>query len=160
MRITITPLSYFILLLLILAYTNSYAQPKYDPVDKELYNTIVQLDSAFFGAYNTCNMHLKKYGSFFSDSIEFYHDKGGLMTSKKDIIDATEKNVCGKVTRRLIKNTLEVYSIRDYGAVEIGYHTFQNNSEKNSAPSEPGRFIIIWQLKNKEWKITRVISLH
>ena len=63
----------------------------------ELYQTVVKLDSAFFGAYNTCNM--EKQADFYSDSIEFYHDKGGLTTSKQEILDATRKNICGKVTR-------------------------------------------------------------
>ncbi len=63
----------------------------YKPDNQKLYDTIVYLDSVFFEAYNTCNLHLEKYGSFFSDSIEFYHDKGGLTTSKQELIDATKK---------------------------------------------------------------------
>ncbi|MFM9910991.1 MAG: hypothetical protein ACKVOW_16750, partial [Chitinophagaceae bacterium] len=82
---------------------------RYVPDDQKLYNTIVYLDSVFFEAYNTCAVNLDKYGTFFSDSIEFYHDQGGLMTSKPDIIEATKRNVCGKVTRELIKGSIEVY---------------------------------------------------
>ena len=132
----------------------------YKPDDQKLYDTIVYLDSVFFDAYNTCNVNLEKYGAFFSDSIEFYHDKGGLMTSKQDIIDATKRNVCSKVTRELVKGSIEVYPINNYGAIEIGLHKFHNNTEKERTPSKAGRFIIIWQHKNNEWKITRVISLH
>jgi Domain of unknown function (DUF4440) len=132
----------------------------YKPDNKKLYDTIVHLDSVFFEAYNTCNINLDKYGTFFSDSIEFYHDKGGLMTSKQDIIEATKRNVCGKVSRELVKGSIEVYPINNYGAVEIGFHKFHNNTEKEGTPSAAGRFVIIWQNKNKEWKITRVISLH
>ncbi len=134
----------------------------YKPDDQKLYDTIVYMDSIFFEAYNTCsvNINLDKYSAFFSDSIEFYHDKGGLMTSKQGIIDATKKNVCGKVTRELVKGSLEVYPIKNYGAVEIGFHKFHNNTEKIGTPSKAGRFVIIWQNKNNEWKITRVVSLH
>ncbi len=79
---------------------NTYAITKnYIPDDKQLYTIIVKLDSAFFGAYNTCTLNLDEYASFFSENIEFYHDQGGLMTSKKDIIDATKRNICGKVTQ-------------------------------------------------------------
>ncbi len=132
----------------------------YKPDDQNLYNTITKLDSAFFEAYNTCNINLLTYGNFFSDSIEFYHDKGGLLTSKQEIINATKNNVCGKVTRELIKGSIEVYPINNYGAVEMGLHKFHNNTEKPGTPSATGRFIIIWQHRNNQWKITRVISLH
>ena len=131
---------------------------QYKPDSQELYDSIVHLDSIFFGAYNTCNMELQ--ASIYSDSIEFYHDKGGLMTSKQELLDATKKNICGKVTRELMKGSIEVYPIKGYGAVEMGLHKFHNNTEQETTPSEPSKFIIIWQHKNNEWKIRRVISLH
>ncbi len=131
---------------------------KYIPDDQELYNTIVYQDSVFFAAYNTCD--LEKQAAMLSDSIEFYHDQGGLMTSKQDILDATKQNICGKVTRELVKGSIEVYPIKDYGAVEIGLHKFHNNTEPPGTPSKVGKFIIIWQNKYDEWKITRVISIH
>jgi len=132
----------------------------YKPDNQELYDTIVKLDSIFFGAYNTCNLNLEKYGAFFSENIEFYHDNGGLMTSKQDIIAATQKNICGKVTRELVKGSIEVYPIKDFGAIEIGLHKFHNNEEPIGTPSKVGRFLIVWENNNNEWKIKRVVSLH
>jgi len=132
----------------------------YKPDNQQLYDTIVKMDSVFFGAYNTCDVNLDKYGSLFSDNIEFYHDQGGIMISKQDIIDATKRNICGKVTRELVKGSIEVYPIKGFGAVEIGLHKFHNNQEPADAPSKVGRFTIIWKLENKEWEISRVISLH
>lgn len=132
----------------------------FQPDNQKLYDTIVYLDSIFFDAYNTCGVNLEKYGSFYADSIEFYHDKGGLATSKQGIIDATKKNICGKVTRELVKGSIEVYPINNYGAVEIGFHKFHNTTEKENALSKEGRFAVVWQNKNNQWKITRVISLH
>jgi Domain of unknown function (DUF4440) len=137
---------------------NSFGQ--YKPEDQKLYDTIVKLDGEFFGAYNTCDKNLDKYGAFYSENIEFYHDQGGLMTSKNDIIEATKKNICGKVTRELVADSIEVYPIKDYGAIEIGFHKFHNSAEKKGTPSKAGRFVVVWQNKNNEWKITRVISLH
>jgi hypothetical protein len=50
------------------------------------------------------------------------------------------KNICGKVTRELVKGSIEVYPIKDYGAVEIGLHKFHNN--QNETPSkETSKFI-------------------
>lgn len=132
----------------------------YQPDNQQLYDTIVHLDSAFFGAYNTCETNLEKYASFYSEDIEFYHDQGGLMTSKKDIIESTKRNVCGRVTRELIKGSIEVYPIKDFGAVEFGLHTFYNNQDPAPNHSKVGRFTILWKLENNQWKITRAISLH
>ncbi len=143
--------------LIVMSVNNITAQVE---KSSELYKTIVALDSSFFNAYNTCDINLEKYASFYSDTIEFYHDKGGLMTSKQDIVDATKKNICGKVTRELVKGSIEVYPIKDYGAVEIGLHKFHNNTEKENNVSNSVKFIMIWVHKDDGWKITRVISLH
>ncbi len=147
----------FTFLVVLLSFGSCKSTKVYIPDDKELYNTIVAMDALFFDAYNNCD--IEKQAAIYSDDIEFYHDKGGLMTSKKDLIDATEKNICGKVTRELVKGSIEVYPIKDYGAVEIGFHKFYNNQEPD-APSHPSKFIIMWQHTNNEWHITKVISLH
>lgn len=131
---------------------------KYIPDNLELYKTIVAMDSVFFEAYNTCN--LDKQAAIYSDKIEFYHDKGGLMTSKQEILDGTEKYVCGKVTRELVKGSIEVYPIKDFGAIEMGLHKFHNNTEKSGTLSHASKFIIFWQNDNNNWKITKVVSLH
>ncbi|MHA6248563.1 nuclear transport factor 2 family protein [Pontibacter sp. CAU 1760] len=115
------------------------------------------MDSLFFAAYNTCD--LAEQARIYADEIEFFHDQGGLMTSKQAIIDGTEQNICGKVTRALVPGSIEVYPIKGYGAVEIGYHRFYNNQEPD-APSYPSKFIIMWQHVNAEWRISKVISLH
>jgi hypothetical protein len=41
------------------------------------------MDGVFFDAYNSCNMD--KQAEIYADTLEFYHDKGGLMTSKEGI---------------------------------------------------------------------------
>ena len=123
-----------------------------------LYDTIIKLDSVFFHAYNTCD--LDKQTLFYSDSLEFYHDKTGLSTSKSDILEATKTNVCGKVTRELVEGSIEVYPIEGFGAVEIGLHRFHNKTEKPGTTSNPGKFIIIWKQTGDTWQISRVVSLH
>ncbi len=122
-----------------------------------LYETIAKLDSTFFAAYNHCDISMQS--ELMSDSIEFYHDRGGLSTSKAEIMEAIQKNICGKVTRELVKGSIEVSPIPGYGAVELGMHMFHNNQEKNAVP-HPSKFVIIWRNKNDRWTITRVISLH
>lgn len=142
-----------------LIYSKAHSQQgyTYQPASQELYNTIVHMDSVYFNAYNSCDMQTQ--AAVFSDSIEFYHDKGGLMTSKKDLLDAIKKNICGKVTRVLVKGSIEVYPINGYGAVEIALHRFINHEEGNSE-SKPDKFIVVWRHKDNKWQMTRVISLH
>lgn len=133
-----------------------YRPEPYVPDSKELYDEIVKMDSIFFGAYNNCD--IEKQASLLSDSLEFYHDKGGLSTSKKDVMDAVRRNICNKVQRELVQGSVEVYPINNYGAVETGYHRFHNLVEKSI--SRPGKFVIIWQKKGSSWQMTRIISLH
>ncbi|MGA9238745.1 nuclear transport factor 2 family protein [Robiginitalea sp.] len=125
--------------------------------DSELYRTIMQLDTAYFEAYNSCDMATQ--ASLMSDDLEFYHDKGGLNTSKSEIIQSIEANICGKVTRELIEESVEVHDIAGFGAVEIGYHKFYNNQEPD-AQSNPSRFITVWKNTEGDWKMHRIISLH
>lgn len=133
------------------------AIPAYAIEDRVLYQTIAMMDSIYFNAYNTCD--LATQDSIYSEDIEFFHDKGGLMTSKTDLMKALEENICGKVTRELLQGSIEVYPIKDYGAVEIGFHSFHNKDEPD-APSIPSKFIVIWKQQGDDWKITKVISLH
>ena len=130
----------------------------YVPDNLELYNEIVDMDTEFFAAYNRCDM--KKQEEIYSNSIEFFHDQGGLMTSKQDILDATKKNICGKVTRHLVPGSIEVYPIKDFGAIEFGEHIFKNKQESADTPSQIGKFIIFWKKKDSNWVITKVVSLH
>jgi ketosteroid isomerase-like protein len=148
-------------LALMICSANVFAQSQeaytYKIGDQKLYDAIVHMDSVYFNAYNNCDMATQ--AAIYSDSIEFYHDKGGVMTSKKDILDAIKKNICGKVTRVLVKGSIEVYPIPGFGAVEIALHSFINHAEGDSK-SKPDKFIVIWRLKNDKWQITRVVSLH
>lgn len=56
----------------------------YVPVDQELYETIVSLDKKLFDAYNSCDMDTQT--SLYSEDLEFFHDKGGLSTSKEKLL--------------------------------------------------------------------------
>lgn len=137
-------------LLLMVCFYNGYSQTT------ELYQKVVELDSIFFQAYNNCD--LAKQAAFYSDSIEFFHDKAGLETSKKQILEDTKKYICGKINRTVVKGSIEVSPIPGYGAVELGSHTFYNNVENTT--SNPSKFVIIWKNTNGVWTITKVISLH
>ena len=150
-----------ILLVVVLFCSTASAQwqqqiPPYKPESKELYDNIVHMDSVFEDAYNNCKLDVQE--QLISEDLEFYHDRTGLMTSKKALIEALKNNICGKVTRELLKGSIEVYPINNYGAVEMGYHRFHNKIE--NVTGGYSRFIHFWHREKGQWQITRVVSLH
>ena len=63
----------------------SQGAPGKDPKEmsrEELTATIKALDAELFGAYNRCE--LEKFGSFFPEQLEFYHDNGGLVATTRE----------------------------------------------------------------------------
>jgi hypothetical protein len=130
----------------------------YSPVSKDLYDTIAYLDSLFFNAFNTRDPD--KLKTLLSDNLEFYHDLGGV-TNYGQNIDAFKKTFESerRVRRELVKGTLEIYPIKDYGAVETGTHRFYATEKgQEEKLSSEARFVQVWQKKDGVWKITRIIS--
>ena len=125
--------------------------------DSELYTTLSALDKTYFDAYNNCD--LETQANMYAKDLEFYHDQGGLETDREKLIASIKNNICGKVTRTLVPESLEVHEIRDYGAVVMGFHYFRNAQEPN-APSKPSRFIGVWKKEGETYKMSRIISLH
>jgi hypothetical protein len=124
------------------------------PPSDDLYKTVAGLDKALFDAYNTCD--LDKLGSMVAEDLEFYHDKTGLAVGRKIFIESIKNNICGKVHRELVPGTLEIYPLKDYGAVEIGVHRFTHPNDPQSLGE--AKFVTLWQLKNGAWTVTRAIS--
>jgi muconolactone delta-isomerase len=64
-----------------------------------------------------------------------------------------------RVRRELVESSLEVYPIKEYGAVETGIHRFYA-TEKGQVErlSSEAKFVQVWQKENGKWKITRIIS--
>jgi ketosteroid isomerase-like protein len=122
-----------------------------------LYDSIVAMDGAWEDAYNNCKLDVME--ELISEDLEFYHDQGGLMTSKQKLNEALKNNICGKVKRELKKGSIEVYPIKGFGAVEMGMHGFYNSKEQTSA-EHYAKFVHLWKRENGKWRITRVISLH
>jgi len=123
-----------------------------------LFNTIQMMDSIFFHAFNTCDTSKSK--SLFTKDLEFYHDAGGLTNYDENLNSIRYRcNNKAKVRRELVKGTLEVYPIANYGAIEIGLHKFYYTEPGKSEQLDGTfRFVHIWIHKNNDWKISRVIS--
>ena len=158
-RLALSP----ILMVLAIAFVfacNAGAQ-NVPPLDKiqnqeELDRAITALDAALFDTYNHCD--LEKFGSFFVDDVEFYHDQGGLTLGKAALTESVKKNICGKTTRELVPGTLKICYMKGYGAIEMGVHRFHHPGHEETEGVGEGQFIHLWQYKDGAWKITRVMS--
>lgn len=144
-------------IVLVLILSGSFTASAQVAEDSELYKKVVALDKELFDAYNNCDMETQ--ARLMDEDLEFYHDMGGLATSKTEVLQGIEKNICGKVSRSLVPGSIEVHEIPGFGAVELGMHQFFNNQEPD-AESKPSRFITIWKQTDAQWTVTRVISLH
>src|ERR1700754_1338267 len=65
-----------------------------------LFQTLSELDTKLFSAANACD--LEKLGTMVDDNLEFYHDRGGLMTGKQVFLDSVKNNTCGVMIRELV----------------------------------------------------------
>ncbi len=128
------------------------------PGSKELYNTIVHLDSAMFNAFNTRD--LNTLSKLFAEDIEFYHDAGGLTDYKQNMESFKETFKSERnVRRELVSGSVEVCPIKGYGAVQTGIHRFYATEKgKQEVLSSEAKFITLWRLKDKKWQATRIIS--
>jgi len=149
-----------ILLLAIFIYSNTLAQSqnekKVATTQIELFNKVAQLDSSLFAAYNSKKLDLMK--TYFTNDLEWYQDNGGLIDFEKVFENFNSIfNRDYDLKRNLIKESLEVHPIEDYGAIEIGKHQFKH-IENGKLEIGTFKFLMIWKNDNGNWKISRVVS--
>ena len=131
------------------------------PPSENLSQTILALDSEFWKAYNTCN--IEGFEKFLTIDVEFYHDKGGLTSSRTTLLEAIKTGLCGnespKMRRVVVEGSVAVYPITNYGAIITGEHTFyQKNGDQKERLVEKAKFTHIWQYHDDQWRMSRILS--
>ncbi|KGI79006.1 hypothetical protein LF63_0101935 [Oleiagrimonas soli] len=123
-----------------------------------LYATVSKLDTGLFDSFNHCSSpaQLKKHASYLAPNLEFYHDEGGVTWTRHDYMAKTHENVCGHFRRVLIPGSLEVFPIKDYGAIEQGRHKFCDI--KSGTCFGEAQFLIVWHHLPDKWVATRIFS--
>ncbi len=153
--------SVLFIILLSACSAQSFAQTE----QQKLTATILHLDSAFWNAYNNCDT--ARFKDFLTDDVEFYHDKGGVTSDAKSLIEALDKNICGNTNSRLrreaVAGTVKVYPMQNgdqvYGAIISGEHEFYITEKgKPEYHSGTANFTQLWLLKNGVWKMARILS--
>ena len=126
------------------------------PVSRELYKEIERMDGVLSGAFNTQDLDGLK--ALFTEDLEFYQDNEGLALYPQTMKDFEGMFAQGnKIRRELVKGSLEVYPVKNYGAIEIGVHRFCH-VEKGKDECGTFKFVHLWQTNGGGWKISRVIS--
>ena len=64
-----------------------------------------------------------------------------MTLGRQNLTESVKKNICGKVRRELVSETLEVYPMRGYGAVEMGVHRFHQPKVDPTKPVGEAKFI-------------------
>jgi hypothetical protein len=151
-----------ILVLPLLLCGNLNAQNK--TADDEM-KEVLALDSTFWQHYNNCN--IDAMCSFFTDDIEFYHDKGGILNGLDNVLATSKRNLCSndnfRLRREMVAGSEKVFPMKDgeklYGAILSGQHVFYI-LEKGKEPRLDGlaRFTHLLLKTESGWKMSRVLS--
>lgn len=151
-------------IVLIVAATFSNAHTAFAQTDAEVSATILQQDSLFWITYNTCDTAGNK--KFFTDDIEFYHDKGGLTLGAAGLSASLKNNLCSnpdfRLRRKAVAGSVHIFPMRNgpavYGAVISGDHLFYIIEKGKERLDGLAKFTHLWVVKDGIWKMARILS--
>jgi hypothetical protein len=119
-----------------------------------LFDELARMDKELFDAAFV-NCDAGKFRALFTDDAEFYHDRTGLAVGEA----ARTMKSCPRdqgVTRSLVPDSLEVYPMQGYGAIQIGRHVFARKGEPGA---EAAKFVHLWKRDpDGAWRLARVLS--
>jgi hypothetical protein len=123
-----------------------------------LFADISAMDAAVFDSFNRCSSpeELQKHASYFDPEVEFYHDTGGVTWNREDMLANTEKHACGNYRRELVPDSLRIFPVKEFGAIEQGVHRFCRFD--TGACDGMADFVIVWRLQDDKWRVTRILS--
>lgn len=146
---------------LLLLFTGFSIHPAKAQTEKQaekeaLYAEILHMDSLLFDAFNTRNLDAMK--DFFTTDLEVYQDNVGLRNYDQTINAFKELFAKSYILQRaLIQSSLEVFPVKDYGAIQTGRHTFCH-TENGKRQCGTFRFVHVWEKIKDRWKIKRLIT--
>lgn len=136
------------------------------PADRQMFAELAERDKLLFDSvFNTCN--LDKLAELVAEDFEFYHDRAGQnANSGKQFVNMVREGCARRKTgsdvrvrRELVENSLQIFPLNNYGAVQTGVHRFYIlNGEGKEHLAEVAKFTHLWKKENSVWKLTRVIS--
>lgn len=148
----------------------SAEEPGVDPITsftpEQLRDVIRQHDQALFAAvFETCD--LASLQALVTDDLEFYHDKGGFTArSGQAFVDSVAEGCRSRAQpdswrsrRELVVESLRVYPIPGYGAIEVGTHRFyERRGDGPETLAGSADFSHVWRYADGQWRVSRVLS--
>jgi hypothetical protein len=133
---------------------------------EQLTAEIKAADIALFSAFfDRCDIEALK--GMVTDDFEMIHDKGGLVAKSGKEFIANIESTCARqktgedyrARRELVADSLKVYPVNNYGAIETGKHRFfQLLPGKPEKLVEVSLFTQVWKKEAGVWKLARVLS--
>lgn len=128
------------------------------PPASALHDEIMAADLQLFDAYNTCN--IPQFSRSLSSDLEFFHDTTGLKDHDWNV--EALKARCAEQTkyhRVLNQQSVEIFPVPGYGAMEIGTHRFyEKQVDGTERLDATPRFANVWKQTTDGWKLSRVMS--
>jgi ketosteroid isomerase-like protein len=130
--------------------------PAITKADQTLQIEIVGMDSLLFAAFNAGD--LTRLQAFFARDLEFYQDNEGLENYAQTMKDFREMlRQPSRIRRELVPGSVEVYPIKNYGAIEVGSHRFCHD-ENGRTECGTFKFLHVWRKTGKTWRLSRIVS--
>ena len=124
--------------------------------DQSLKGEIARMDSLLFAAFNARD--LVRFETFFARDLEFYQDNEGLENYAQTMKDFAEIfHQRSPIRRMLVPGSLEVYPIKNYGAIELGSHRFCHE-ENGKLECGTFKFLHVWRKAGNSWQLSRIVS--
>lgn len=129
--------------------------------EAQVIEAIAHHDSIFWEAYNRCDV--EKMSEYFTEDLEFYHDKGGPTFTLRTFKENMTSGLCGnpdwRLRREPVSGSVKVYPLKNYGGLISGEHVFYiNETGKKEVLDGYGKFTQLWRYKDGSWKMSRVLS--
>lgn len=146
----------FLILVLAVAFSCAgRAQAVHSSIsDADLPAIIAKLDQQHFAAFNHCDTATLLM--LYAPDVEFFHDLSGRILNREQFIQSVQRNICGKVQRRGLDGTMEVFPMAKLGAVQMGRHCFAEAGKADCI--QQGRYYILWRFDGTTWQIAKVFS--
>lgn len=136
-----------------------------DAASPDVSAAVLQRDGLFWKAYNECDV--KAMAGFFTEDVEFYHDRGGVTLGHPSLMDTLRQSLCGspdsRLRREAVAGTVHVFPMKKndvvYGAILSGEHVFYvKQKDKPEFLDGRAKFMDLWTLKDGVWKMSRILS--
>lgn len=138
--------------------TDPVSAPRESSTSGPIFDALQRADSMLFDA-SFAHCDYAKAAAFLAPDVEFYHDQTGFHAGDvvRDDFRRLTANCPAKqgIRRAVVPGSLHVYPIKEFGAVQIGEHTFR---ETGSATFTTARFVHLWQQRGDRWVLSRVMS--